>query len=111
MFKNLFLTLLTSIFLMIGIKPILADTIIENLALKGTLNVGTSFDLVPYAYVNPEGELEGYSIDLVKLIKAELEQELGKEIELNFIEVNGIREVIPKMITQEIDIAFQELDC
>lgn len=109
MFKNLLLTLLTGVLLVIGIKPTLANTIIENVATTGTLTVGTSFDLVPYAYVNPQGELEGYSIDVVKLIKAELEKELGKKIELNFVEANSIQEIIPKMLTQEIDIACNML--
>lgn len=105
MAKRLLLTVISTVFLTMGIKPVLADTIIENVALTGTLTVGTSFDLVPYAYVNPQGELEGYSIDLVKLIKEELEQELGRSIELNFVEANGIPEIIPKMITGEIDLA------
>lgn len=88
-----------------GIKPVIADTIVENVARTGTLTVGTSFDLVPYAYVNPSGELEGYSIDLVELIREELEQQLGRNIQLNFVEANGMKEIIPKMVRREIDIA------
>jgi polar amino acid transport system substrate-binding protein len=109
MLKRLLLTVISTALLIMGIKPALADTIIENVALSGSLNVGTSFDLVPYAYVNPEGELEGYSIDLLKLIKEELERELGRSIELNFVEANGVQEIIPKMISGEIDIACNNI--
>ena len=105
MFKRLFLTLISTVFLTMGIKPVIADTIVENVARSGTLTVGTSFDLIPYAYVNPQGELEGYSIDLLELIREELERELGRNIQLNFVEVNGVREIIPKMVSREIDIA------
>lgn len=100
-----FLTFIGALLLLTGIKPAHAGTILENIARNGTLTVGTSFDLVPYAYYNKQGELDGYSINIVKLIQKQLEKELGKSIQLNFVETKGVREAIPKMITGEIDIA------
>ena len=91
--------------LMTGIKPTMAGTVLENVARSGELTVGTSFDLVPYAYYNPQGELDGYAIEIAKVIQKELEKELGKSIKLNFVETNGIKEAIPKMINREIDLA------
>lgn len=105
MFKKQLLTFLSLLMLAIGMKPAVADTILEQVARTGTLTVGTSFDLVPYAYVNPEGELVGYSIDIVNLIKEELQKELGKPIQVNFVESNSIRDTIPKMFSGEVDMA------
>ena len=56
----------------------------------------------PYAYYNPQGELDGYAIEIFKLIQ----KELGKSIELNFVETNRIQEAIPKMINGEMEVVF-----
>lgn len=104
MFKQLFITLMSALLILAGVKPSMAGTIIENVARTGKLTVGTSFDLIPYAYFNEKEELDGYSIDIIKLIQKELEKELGRSVELNFVEANSVREAIPKMIIGEIDI-------
>ncbi len=105
MLRKLSLTLLTTLLLMFGLKPVVAETIVESVARTGRLVVGTSFDLVPYAYFNQKEELDGYSIDIVKLIQKQLEQELGKTIEVDFVETNNVAETFPKLISGEIDIA------
>ncbi len=105
MLRKLSLTLLSILLLMLGVKPVVAGTIVESVARTGRLVVGTSFDLVPYAYFNQQEELDGYSIDIVKLIQKQLEQELGKTIELDFVEANSVAEIFPKLISGEIDLA------
>ena len=105
MLRKLSLTLLSILLLMLGVKPVVAETIVESVARTGRLVVGTSFDLVPYAYFNQQEELDGYSIDIVKLIQKQLEQELGKTIEVDFVETNNVAETFPKLISGEIDIA------
>ena len=104
MWKKLLLTSLTGILLSIGFKPAKANTVIENIAKTGVFNVGTPIDLVPYSYYNQDNQLTGLSIDLVKLIHQNLEKELGRKIELNFIEVTNLADAYPKMMTGEIDI-------
>ena len=105
MFRKIILTLLYSILFVSGVQPAMAGTVLENVARSGKLTVGTSFDLVPYAYYNQEGELDGFAIEISKVIQKELEKELGKSIELEFVEVDGIKDAIPKMINNEIDLA------
>ncbi len=110
MWKNLILAgLLGTVITGWGQKVASADTVLENVARSGVLTVGTSFDLVPYAYYNPEGELVGYSVDLINLIKEELEAELSRSIEVRFVEASNIREAIPKMMTGEIDISCNKV--
>ena len=105
MLKKISISLLSILLSMLGFKPVVAETVLESVARTGRLVVGTSFDLVPYAYVNQKEELDGYSIDIVKLIQKKLEQELDKTIEVDFVETNSIAETFPKLISGEIDIA------
>lgn len=105
MLKKLFITSFIGLLLSTGIKPTMAGTVVENIAKSGTLTVGTSFDVVPYAYINAEEKLDGFSIDVIKLIQQQLEKELGRTIQLDFVEVNSLQQAIPKMMSGEIDIA------
>jgi polar amino acid transport system substrate-binding protein len=104
MLKKLSLTLL-SIFLMVpSIKPAIAETVMEKVARTGVLTLGTRFDLVPYSYVNEKEELDGYSLNIVNLIREDLQEYLGKEITLQVVETNDVIEGIPKLVSGEIDL-------
>lgn len=83
----------------------LAETVVEKVARTNVLTVGTRFDAIPYSYVNDQGELVGYSIDVLNLIKAQLQQELGKEITIQMVEANDPSERIPLLMSRQIDIA------
>ena len=109
MLRKIPITLLSTLLLIFGVQPVRADTVLESVARTGKLVVGTSFDIVPYAYYNQEEELDGYSIDIVKLIQKQLEQELGKTIEVNFVETNNITEALPKLASGEIDLACNSI--
>ena len=54
MLKKALGTLMIGLCLLTGMKPVLADTIVENVARSGKLTGGNFFDLVPYAYYNKE---------------------------------------------------------
>jgi polar amino acid transport system substrate-binding protein len=60
---------------------------------------------VPYSYINADEQLDGFSIDVAKLIHKQLQEELDRNIRLDFVEVNSIQDAIGKMMTGEIDIA------
>ena len=105
MLRKLSLSLLSTLLLILGVKPVMAETVVESVARTGKLVVGTSFDLVPYAYYNQKEELDGYSIDIVKLIQKQLEEELGKNIEVDFVETKSVAQAFPKLLSGEIDIA------
>ncbi|MGK7927823.1 MAG: extracellular substrate binding-like orphan protein GrrP [Spirulina sp.] len=87
-----------------GIKPAIAGTVLENIARSGQFTVGTSFDIVPYSYYNEKNEHVGSSIDIVNLIRDALEKELGRPIELQFIEINSVAEAFPMLMSGEIDM-------
>lgn len=105
MLKRFFLAFLAFTLFLSGIKPSVAGTVIEKVARTGILTVGTRLDLVPYSYVNADGDLDGYSLNVVNLIKEELERQIGRDITVQIIETQDITEIIPKLRTGEIDIS------
>jgi polar amino acid transport system substrate-binding protein len=87
--------------------PVWAETVIEKVARTGVLTVGTRIDTVPYAYVNDRQELVGYSIDVLNLIKQQLEEQLGKEITLQIVVEEEFTDRIPQIVNREVDISCQ----
>ncbi len=69
--------------------PSLAETVLEKIQKTGVLKAGVRSDTVPFSYINSQtNQLEGYSVELIKLIHQRLEQELGKTIKLELQEVS-----------------------
>ncbi|MDJ0661959.1 MAG: extracellular substrate binding-like orphan protein GrrP [Crocosphaera sp.] len=83
----------------------LAETVIERVARTGTLNVSTRVNLVPFAYVNDEDELTGYSIEIIELIRENLEKELGKDVNIKVVVDDTLDERITSVLNREVDIA------
>lgn len=94
---------LLSFSLLWGNASVVAETIIEKVVRTGKLTAGTSKDALPFAYRNAEGELVGYSIDLLKLITRQLEEEYDRDIELELVALQP-KQRIPKLIDGEVDI-------
>ena len=80
-----------------------AETILEKVERTGKLTAGTSKDALPFAYRNQQGELVGFSIDILNLIVDRLEEELEREIELELIALQP-KERIPELKDGEVDI-------
>jgi polar amino acid transport system substrate-binding protein len=103
MLKRRFIGLLGCCLTVLLAAPAAAETVLERVNRTGTLTAGTRSDSVPFAYTNENGELVGYSIDLLKLIHRQLEQELAKDIELNLVEVT-LADRFSKVENNEVDI-------
>ena len=74
--------------LMLLSTPVRAEeSVIDRVARTGVLIAGTRTDAMPFAYRQPDGKWVGYSVDLLDLIHAQLEQQLGRPIELQLVEV------------------------
>jgi polar amino acid transport system substrate-binding protein len=80
-----------------------AETVMQKVKRTGVLTAGTSKDAFPFAYRNKEGQLIGYSVDMLKLIQQQLEKELGKKIQLKLVALNT-DERIPNIVNQKVDI-------
>lgn len=103
MMKNLMIAGLGSLFVSTLAMPALAETVLERIERTGTLTAGTRTDTTPLSYTDQNGEWVGYSIDLLELIRAQLQQDLSKPIELNLVEV-GVADRLAKVESQEVDI-------
>lgn len=94
--NRILLSLLTFVCLTTFSVKVGAETILEKIAKTGQLNAGSRTDAVPFNYLNDQGKLEGYSVDLMSLIQKKLEEKLNKKIKLNITPVtvnNRFKEV------------------
>ena len=104
MFKKLSIPLLSLLLILTGTKTTLAETVMEKVARTGVLTLGINSELIPYSYVNDKGELDGYSMSIVNLVRQQLEKDLGKPVTLETVEAKTLVDRIPKLLTGEIDI-------
>jgi polar amino acid transport system substrate-binding protein len=91
--------------LMATITPAMAkaETVVEKVARTGVLTAGTSRDAIPFAYADRKGQIMGYSVDMLSLIKEQLEKELGRKIQLKLVLLTPA-ERIPNIINKKVDI-------
>ncbi|WP_299406221.1 amino acid ABC transporter substrate-binding protein [Acaryochloris sp. IP29b_bin.148] len=80
-----------------------AETVLEKVSRTGTLTAGTNREALPFAFANEQGELQGYSVDMLKLIQSQLAKELGKPVELKLVALTPEAR-IPKLMAGEVDI-------
>ncbi|WP_419905328.1 amino acid ABC transporter substrate-binding protein [Kiloniella sp.] len=67
-----------------------SDETLDRIAATNTFVVGYRDEMPPFSYRSPEGEIEGYSIDLCKGVHTALKQELGKpDLKIEFVEVTA----------------------
>ncbi len=84
-------------------SPAQAETVMEKVKRMGVLTAGTSKDAIPFAYVDSKGQSVGYSVDMLVMIKEQLEKRLGRKIQLKLVKLTP-RERIPQIQTRKVDI-------
>lgn len=88
--------------------PAQAETVMEKIARTGELTVAARLDLVPYSYFNEKEEWVGYTVEILNILKTELEKELGKPIKIAVLKEEGFGDTrIPKLLNHEADIACE----
>ncbi|MBD2412747.1 amino acid ABC transporter substrate-binding protein [Nostoc calcicola FACHB-389] len=103
MYKKIAIPILSLMFAMLMPNVAAAETVMQKVARTGVLTAGTSRDALPFAYVDSQGKLNGYSVDMLTLIKEQLEKDLGKKIKLQLVGLSP-SERIPKIVNQQVDI-------
>lgn len=83
--------------------PAMAGNVMEEVAQTGVLVAGTSKDAFPFAFQNDQGELVGYSIDMMELIRSQLQKELNRPVRLQLVALNP-EERIPKLESDEVNL-------
>ncbi|MBD2520777.1 amino acid ABC transporter substrate-binding protein [Nostoc sp. FACHB-973] len=103
MYKKIAIPILSLMFATLMPNMVAAETVMQKVARTGVLTAGTSRDALPFAYVDSQGKLNGYSVDMLTLIKEQLEKDLGKKIKLQLVGLSP-SERIPKIVNQQVDI-------
>lgn len=103
MYKKIAIPILSLMFATIMPGVVSAETVMQKVARTGVLTAGTSKDALPFAYTDNQGKLTGYSVDMLNLIKEELEKELGRKIQLRLIAVTPAQR-IPQIVNRQVDI-------
>ena len=84
-----------------------ADSEKIKLEVPETLIVGTRV-VPPFAMLNEDKQWEGISIDLLREVKAELEDECGHDIKLEF-KIQTLKEMLAAVSESEVDIVAAAL--
>jgi len=79
-----------------------AQSVLDRVVAEQKLVIGTRESQVPYAYVNSDGEYEGWAIDLNRALHGLIEQKLDLEIELEFKPVTA-QTRIPLVVNGSLD--------
>jgi polar amino acid transport system substrate-binding protein len=99
------LAILSTAFALMNPTAAHAETVLEKVARTNILTVGINFDAVPYSYIDDQGDLVGYSIDVLDRIEAQIEAEIGKDIVVQRVESVGLAQRIPMITSGQIDLA------
>jgi polar amino acid transport system substrate-binding protein len=67
--------------------PSWAGKVLDKIKQTGVITAGTRKDAIPFAYVNEQGKWVGYSVDILEIIRKDVEKKLGKPIKLQLVEV------------------------
>lgn len=64
------------------------ETVLEKINRTGVITAGVRTDAAPFAFQDRNGEFMGYSVEMLHLIEAQAEKELGKDVTLRMIAVD-----------------------
>lgn len=85
--KRFALAALTLLMTTLPHVPSWAGQVVDKIKQTGTITAGVRKDAIPFGFVNEQGEWVGYSLDVLELIRQDVEKQLGKPVQLNLVEV------------------------
>lgn len=62
------------------LKPVLAETILEEIQRTGVLKVGVRSDAIPFGYRDNNQELRGICLDFISVLREQLKESIDREI-------------------------------
>lgn len=103
MTKRMLLAALSWLALAAGSCPAWGEMVLQRVDRTGIFRVGTRADAIPFAYRDDSQQLVGYSVDILGLIRRQIELELNKPIQ---IEVNPVdpQTRVQQVANGELDI-------
>lgn len=89
--------------LLAGVAPAWAETTLEKIARTGTFVVGTRTGSPPFGFIDKNNNWGGFSVDLAKLVQANLEKKLGKPVKFELKESTPATR-IPLLTSGAVDL-------
>jgi ABC-type amino acid transport substrate-binding protein len=72
--------------LLAGVVPAWAETTLEKVARTGSFVIGTRTGSPPFGFIDKNNQWGGFSVDLAKLVHANVEKKLGKSVKFELKE-------------------------
>jgi polar amino acid transport system substrate-binding protein len=91
------------LFALLSSQSAIAHSVLEKVVKTGVLTAGTSKDAFPFAYADKQGRLTGYSVDMLGLIKNQVEKEVKRPVKLELVAL-APNDRIPKLRSGAVDI-------
>jgi polar amino acid transport system substrate-binding protein len=86
-----------------GVTPALAETTLEKIARTGTMVVGTRTGSPPFGFIDRQNQWGGFSVDLARLVHANVEKKLGKPVKFELKESTPATR-IPLLTSGAVDL-------
>jgi ABC-type amino acid transport substrate-binding protein len=78
-----------------------AEPLLDTITRRGTLRVGVFADRLPFVFINREGHLVGFDVEMAQLFA----RDLGVKVE--FVEMEAAGPVVPRLLTTDtVDVAM-----
>ncbi len=98
---------LALLLMLTGSLAVQAEPVLDRIERTGVFNAGTRMDAIPFGYRNKQGQLAGFSVDLIREIHRRLEQRFNRPLKLQLHEItsaNRMEWVINGMIDIECGV-------
>lgn len=82
-----------------------AGQVLQRVEQTGVIRAGARKDAIPFGFVSAQGKWQGYSIDILELIRAEAERKLQRPIRLELVEVT------PETRFQKLKDGSLDIEC
>ncbi len=89
--------------LLASVAPASAETTLEKIARTGTFVVGTRTGSPPFGFIDKNNQWGGFSIDLAKLVHANIEKKVGKSVKFELKESTPATR-IPLLTSGAVDL-------
>jgi ABC-type amino acid transport substrate-binding protein len=89
--------------LLAGTAPAAAETTLEKVARTGTFVVGTRTGSPPFGFIDRQNQWGGFSVDLARLVHANIEKKVGKPVKFELKESTPATR-IPLLTSGAVDL-------
>ena len=80
-----------------------ADSVLDRISSDGVIRAGTRANAPPFAQKTDSGEFEGFSVDLLRQIRADAEKATGRTVRLELFEVTP-SDRLQRVASGELDV-------